>query len=102
MARILSLLDGHSVAQFQHPVGQAEELRVSWVATRAVTPSRAPRDPARRRSTGGADSATARPAGRLPLPAEYRAALGMADRVLPGPVEDHLQVWPDESGDRTG
>lgn len=37
-------------------------------------------------------------AGRLQLPAEYTAALGMADRVLPELEEDHIQVWPDAEG----
>lgn len=41
-------------------------------------------------------------AGRLQLPAEYTAALGMRDRVLLELEEDHIQVWPDESGDEHG
>ncbi|SOR82530.1 hypothetical protein SCNRRL3882_5980 [Streptomyces chartreusis NRRL 3882] len=37
-------------------------------------------------------------AGRLQLPAEYTAALGMRDRVLLELEEDHIQVRPDENG----
>ncbi|MET9389220.1 ABC transporter ATP-binding protein [Streptomyces sp. NPDC006624] len=42
-------------------------------------------------------------AGRLQLPSEYTAALGMADRVLLELAEDHIQVWPDTgSGNGSG
>ncbi|MEV7868504.1 ABC transporter ATP-binding protein [Streptomyces sp. NPDC088124] len=34
-------------------------------------------------------------AGRLQLPAEYTAALGMEQRVLLELEQDHIQVWPD-------
>ncbi|MFG3497395.1 ATP-binding cassette domain-containing protein [Streptomyces sp. NPDC047928] len=35
-------------------------------------------------------------AGRLQLPADYTAALGMRDRVMLRLQEDHIGVWPDE------
>jgi DNA-binding transcriptional regulator/RsmH inhibitor MraZ len=41
-------------------------------------------------------------AGRLQLPAEYTAALGMADRVLLELEEDHIQVWPDGHANAPG
>jgi hypothetical protein len=41
-------------------------------------------------------------AGRLQLPADYTAALGMADRILLELEEDHIQVWPDGNGDENG
>ncbi|MFD5745913.1 ABC transporter ATP-binding protein [Streptomyces sp. NPDC127033] len=34
-------------------------------------------------------------AGRLQLPAEYTAALGMEQRVMLELEQDHIQVWPD-------
>ncbi|KRD06182.1 MULTISPECIES: ABC transporter ATP-binding protein [unclassified Streptomyces] len=37
-------------------------------------------------------------AGRLQLPAEYTRALGMRDRVALDLEEDHITVWPDDSG----
>lgn len=37
-------------------------------------------------------------AGRLQLPAEYTGALGMRDRVALDLEEDHITVWPDDSG----
>lgn len=37
-------------------------------------------------------------AGRLQLPAEYTATLGMRDRVALDLEEDHITVWPDDSG----
>ncbi|MEU6555288.1 ABC transporter ATP-binding protein [Streptomyces sp. NPDC046915] len=37
-------------------------------------------------------------AGRLQLPAEYTRALGMRDRVALDLDEDHITVWPDDSG----
>ncbi|MYV49229.1 ABC transporter ATP-binding protein [Streptomyces sp. SID2888] len=37
-------------------------------------------------------------AGRLQLPAEYTSALGMRDRVALDLEEDHITVWPDDSG----
>lgn len=38
-------------------------------------------------------------AGRLQLPTEYTEALGMEQRVLLELEQDHIQVWPDGSGD---
>ncbi|MCX4571778.1 ABC transporter ATP-binding protein [Streptomyces sp. NBC_01571] len=37
-------------------------------------------------------------AGRLQLPAEYTRTLGMRDRVALDLEEDHITVWPDDSG----
>lgn len=37
-------------------------------------------------------------AGRLQLPAEYTKALGMRERVALDLEEDHITVWPDDSG----
>ncbi|MEU8950534.1 ABC transporter ATP-binding protein [Streptomyces sp. NPDC048489] len=37
-------------------------------------------------------------AGRLQLPAEYTETLGMRDRVALDLEEDHITVWPDDSG----
>lgn len=37
-------------------------------------------------------------AGRLQLPAEYTAALGMEDRVMLELEQDHIGVWPDGTG----
>ncbi|MFE7358170.1 ABC transporter ATP-binding protein [Streptomyces sp. NPDC057543] len=37
-------------------------------------------------------------AGRLQLPAEYTKTLGMRDRVALDLEEDHITVWPDDSG----
>ncbi|MDX3310550.1 ABC transporter ATP-binding protein [Streptomyces sp. NPDC054884] len=37
-------------------------------------------------------------AGRLQLPAEYTKVLGMRDRVALDLEEDHITVWPDDSG----
>ncbi|SFE70044.1 ABC transporter ATP-binding protein [Streptomyces mirabilis] len=37
-------------------------------------------------------------AGRLQLPAEYTAALGMEDRVMLELEQDHIGVWPDDTG----
>ncbi|MER5180779.1 ABC transporter ATP-binding protein [Streptomyces sp. NPDC002896] len=39
-------------------------------------------------------------AGRLQLPAEYTAALGMEHRVMLELEQDHIGVWPDDSGGR--
>ncbi|MEU5159043.1 ABC transporter ATP-binding protein [Streptomyces sp. NPDC020875] len=36
-------------------------------------------------------------AGRLQLPAEYTAALGMRDRVMLELEHDHIGVWPDDA-----
>lgn len=50
----------------------------------------------------GASSVTAREyavldrAGRMQLPAEYRRALGLRDRVRIELEQDHVGVWPDE------
>jgi ABC-type lipoprotein export system ATPase subunit len=38
-------------------------------------------------------------AGRLQLPADYTKALGMRDRVALELEEDHIGVWPDDTGD---
>ncbi|MEU9998614.1 ABC transporter ATP-binding protein [Streptomyces sp. NPDC048370] len=38
-------------------------------------------------------------AGRLQLPAEYTASLGMEDRVLLELEQDHIGVWPDDAKD---
>ncbi|WP_406344446.1 ABC transporter ATP-binding protein [Streptomyces sp. NBC_00648] len=38
-------------------------------------------------------------AGRLQLPTEYTEALGMERRVLLELEQDHIQVWPDGSGE---
>ncbi|MFE3824134.1 ABC transporter ATP-binding protein [Streptomyces sp. NPDC059092] len=38
-------------------------------------------------------------AGRLQLPTEYTAALGMEQRVLLELEQDHIQVWPDATDD---
>jgi len=37
-------------------------------------------------------------AGRLQLPAEYTKSLGLRDRVALELEEDHITVWPDDSG----
>ena len=37
-------------------------------------------------------------AGRLQLPAEYTSALAMRDRVALELEDDHITVWPDDSG----
>ncbi|MFI1508797.1 ABC transporter ATP-binding protein [Streptomyces sp. NPDC020597] len=37
-------------------------------------------------------------AGRLQLPAEYTKTLGLRDRVALELEEDHITVWPDDSG----
>ncbi|MER5914135.1 ABC transporter ATP-binding protein [Streptomyces sp. NPDC001982] len=39
-------------------------------------------------------------AGRLQLPAEYTATLGMRDRVALELEQDHIGVWPDDSQER--
>ncbi|MEU0371491.1 ABC transporter ATP-binding protein [Streptomyces sp. NPDC006283] len=38
-------------------------------------------------------------AGRLQLPAEYTAALGMEHRVMLELEQDHIGVWPDDASD---
>ncbi|NUK10029.1 ABC transporter ATP-binding protein [Streptomyces lunaelactis] len=40
-------------------------------------------------------------AGRLQLPAEYTAALGMEHRVALELEQDHIGVWPDDHADNT-
>ncbi|MFF0448127.1 ABC transporter ATP-binding protein [Streptomyces sp. NPDC004609] len=55
-------------------------------------------------TTTGQESVVAREyamldrAGRLQLPAEYTAALGMRDRVMLELEPDHIGVWPDAEG----
>jgi ABC-type lipoprotein export system ATPase subunit len=39
-------------------------------------------------------------AGRLQLPADYTAALGMEHRVMLELEQDHIGVWPDDAPDR--
>jgi putative ABC transport system permease protein len=41
-------------------------------------------------------------AGRLQLPAEYTEALGMEHRVMLELEQDHLSVWPDDTGAGAG
>ncbi|MFP3991408.1 ABC transporter ATP-binding protein [Streptomyces sp. E11-3] len=38
-------------------------------------------------------------AGRLQLPADYTRSLGMRDRVMLELEQDHIGVWPDDTGD---
>ncbi|MFD8221866.1 ABC transporter ATP-binding protein, partial [Streptomyces sp. NPDC059697] len=53
-------------------------------------------------SLAAREFATLDRAGRLQLPAEYTAALGVEDRVMLELEQDHIGVWPDDTGRPAG